>query len=127
MAEADVPALTGPLQQLARVLADRLQHDEASAAQAEEALVDERLRELRAGARDVLDRLEGRPSAEDREPAEELLLVRIEELVAPCDRRTEGPLSLREVPRPGDEQRKPVVEPLEERGGLEYLHARGRE
>ena len=83
----------------ARVLADRLEEDEAGLAVgivdlAQQALVDERAEEIHhlaepqpfRGAAHGLGRLERAAAAEDAEPGEQLLLTLVQELVAPVDR-----------------------------------------
>ena len=65
----------------AGVLADRLQHPEALAGVAQEALVDERLEEVEVGVADVFGGVEGAAAGEDGEAREELLFVLGEQVV----------------------------------------------
>ena len=83
---------------LARVLADRLEHPEAAARPAaQEALVDERLQLVEVGVADGLGRLEREAAGEDGEPAEQALLLLVEQVVAPLDRRPQRALPLGRV------------------------------
>ena len=92
------------LQPFKRVLADRLQHPEATFASRfpppEQVLVDERFQLVEGSGADVLCCLERAAAVEDREAGEELLLVMIEQGVAPVDRRTQRLLARSEIARP---------------------------
>src|SRR5579884_2583948 len=80
-------------------LADRLEHPEAARLPAaHEALVDERLHELEAGARDPLRRLERPAAPEDRERREQPPLLGLEQLVRPLERRPERLLASLRIP-----------------------------
>jgi hypothetical protein len=72
---------------LERVLADRLQHPEALARVAEEALVDERLQRVEVRFADLLGGFQRAAAGEDGKPPEKRLLLRGEKVVAPLDRR----------------------------------------
>ena len=74
---------------------------------------------------DLLHRLERPAFVEAGEPAQQPLLVRVEERVAPADRRAERPLPQRQVAIAGGEEVQGVVEPLEESRGLEDPRAGG--
>src|ERR687888_699365 len=98
----------GLVEPLGRVLADRLQHREALAGVAEEALVDERLQHVEVCVCDFLCRVERAAPCEDRKSSEELLLLRRQEVVRPLDRRPQRLLagfgiaaSLQQVEAPG--------------------------
>ena len=56
-----------------------------------------------------------------------MLLLRVEEGIAPADRRTERPLAQRQVAIPGREKVQGMVEPLQKGRGFEDAHARGGE
>ena len=72
----------GPLYEaIERVLADRLQHPEAVASVAKEALVDERLEDVEVGVAHVFGRLQGAAAGEDGQPGEQPLLLAGEEVV----------------------------------------------
>src|SRR5712691_7579973 len=77
------------VESLGGVLADRLQHPEALLRVPEQALVDERLEDVEAGADDLLGCLQGAAAAEDRKPGEEGLLLVREQVVRPLDRRAQ--------------------------------------
>ena len=81
------------LELLDRELADRLQHPVPRAprglAAADEALVDQRLQRVDLRAADSLGRLVRATAGEHREPREQLLFLRREEVVRPTDRRVE--------------------------------------
>ena len=117
----------GAVELLGRELADRLEHEEAVAlAGADEALVDERLRDVEVGVRHRLGR-EQRPAAgEHGEPRERLLLVGVEQVVAPLDRRAQGLLP-RVDAAAGLQHVEPAREAVEQLRGREHAHARGRE
>ncbi|MBM2822290.1 MAG: hypothetical protein HW413_1036 [Thermoleophilia bacterium] len=117
------------LEPLGRVLADRLQHPEARSVvlvpTANEVLVEEGLKRVGVGARNVLGGLIG-AAGEDGESAEELLLVVREKVVAPFDRRPQGLLPGIGIAS-GLEQVEPLRDPLEELLGGEELRPRGRQ
>ena len=105
-------------QALERELANRLEHpvallSEPARAAAEEALVQERREGVEIGVADGLGCLQRASSAEDAQPREELLLVRVEQVVRPRDRRSERRVSLLGVAGPF-ESVEPVAEPLEQ-------------
>ena len=109
------------LKALGGVLADRLQHRESrlfvSALQASEALVGQRgepVDHVEVVAADALRRLDRAPSREHREPHEQALFRRLEEVVAPVDRRAERALTLGCVSRSSLQQQQTVVEPLQQ-------------
>ena len=113
---------------LGRELADRLEHEEAVAlAGADEALVDERLRDVEVGVRQTASAaLSVQPPAKTASRANALLLVGVEQVVAPLDRRAQ-----RLLPRVDAAARLQQVEPareaVEELRGREHAHARGGE
>jgi hypothetical protein len=76
VAVADDGRLARRLQPLGGVLADRLQHPEALVCAPQQALVDQRLQRVEVGLADLLRRLERAATAEDRQPREELPLLR---------------------------------------------------
>jgi len=83
---------------LARVLAQRLEKEEAVVAERlDEALLDQRRDMVEIGPGDGLGGVERERSAKDRQPAERRLLVGREEIVAPLDRRAQRPLALWQV------------------------------
>jgi hypothetical protein len=67
----------------------------------------------------VLCCLERAAAGKDREAGEELLLVRIEQGVAPVDRRTQRLLPRSEIARPSPQQLQPALEPAEQLLGRE--------
>ena len=82
---------------------------------------------VEVGVADGLRRLEREASPEHRELPEELLLVRLEQLVAPLDRRAQRSLPRRSVARARREQRQPPVEPREQLVRIEQRDACRRE
>ncbi len=78
-------------------------------------------------AADDLRRLDGAPSGEGREPHEQTLLRRLEEVVAPVDCRAERALALWCVSCSSPEQQQSVVEPLEQGRGGQGADAGGGE
>src|SRR5207253_7706496 len=58
------------------------------------------------GSRNLLGRLERPAAGEDGQPTEDPLLLRCEQVVAPADRRPQGPLPLRRIARAAGQQRK---------------------
>src|SRR5207302_7618328 len=105
------------------VLANRLQHPEALAGVAEKALVDERLQRVEIRARNLLRGLERGAAAEDGQLAEQALFHRVEQMMAPLNRRAQRLLARVGVPSTSEQ-----VEPL--RQAFEDLdrgeHARPR-
>ena len=91
----------------------------------DEALGDEREKVVEVGVAHLLDRRERAPADEDGEPAEQLLLGRLEEPVAPGDGRAERPLPLLDVAR-AFEDVEPGRESLEQRGWRERLRTARR-
>ncbi len=74
---------------LRRKLSDRLEHPVALVRETEEALLDERLHGVEVGIRHLLRGRESAAAGEDREAGEQPLLVPVEEVVAPLDRRAQ--------------------------------------
>src|SRR5439155_15549286 len=101
---------------LDRVPANRLEHPEALVRVAHEALVDERLQRVEIRACDVLGGPERAAAAEDGQACEQLLLVRVEQLVGPLDRRAQRLLARVCVP-PALEHVESRREALEDLGG----------
>src|SRR5262249_39746439 len=81
--------LPGALEQLTRVLADRLEHQEPPCCEGlEEAPIDERLDSIDLRAGDGPGEIEGETPGEHREATEDGLELRFEQRVAPLDRCT---------------------------------------
>jgi hypothetical protein len=107
VAVGEIVGLAGRVQPLPRVLADHLQHVEAERIVArhhplDEAVVHQRLQAIKhlhpeTLVADPLGRLAGPPAREDRQVGEEASLVRVEQLVAPVDRRAQRALTPRKV------------------------------
>src|SRR5581483_9304481 len=72
---ADVLGLTRLLELLRRIVADRLQHPEATVRMADEALLDQRLQRVEIGSGNLLRGLERTAAGKDGQPREELLLL----------------------------------------------------
>jgi tetratricopeptide (TPR) repeat protein len=82
------------LEPLQRVLANRLQQPVPLVRVADEALVHQRLQRVQIGLRHLLGVAERAAAGEDREPGEDPLLGRREQLIAPFDRRAQRALAL---------------------------------
>ena len=108
-------------------LANGFEHDEATAATAKQALVNERLDEVRVRPGDRLDRIQRRTAAKHRERAKVPRLVCIEELVAPGDCGVERALAIGDVASSRNEDRQSAFEPRKEHLGLEHPRAGRRE
>jgi hypothetical protein len=119
-------SLAATLQQLASVLADRLQHPEALLGVPEQAFVDERLQSVEVCVHDLLGRLERATAPEDGHPGVEPLLVRREQVVRPGDRRPQRLLARVGVATCA-EQVQPLRDPLEDLRGCEHADAGGGE
>ena len=63
------------------VFPDRLEHPVTLVGKAQQVLVDERYEDVDARLADLLGRLERAPPGKDREPGEELLLGRCQQVV----------------------------------------------
>ena len=112
---------------LACELADRLEHREPAVSLADEALVDERGERLQVAVADSLRRLERPAAGEDREARQSLLLMLLEQVVAPGDRRPQRLLSLGSIPGATREEREPLLQPREQGIRRQDLDARGRQ
>ncbi len=124
----EIVRLAGFVELLACVLANRLEHEEAVVADGlEQAQVDERGESIELGVADLLRGGERGAAREDGESGEELLACRVEEVVAPLDRRAERALALRRVAGAAGQQGKSRVEALEEGVHAEQLRARRRQ
>ncbi len=131
--------LAGRRQSLQPVLADGFEHGEAWLAvrlllldqQAAVRRGGEAVQRRRPGAvpltRDGLRRLHGPAASEDRQPAEERLLVRREQVVAPGDGLSHRPQALRVVAVAAREQGQAMLQPREHRLGREHLRPGGRQ
>jgi len=103
VASPDLWFVARSLKALARVLADRLEHEVAVPRTVKEALVEQGRHGFMTC---VAHRLRGIQSAASREHAqasEDALLLLTEQVVTPVDRRSERLLALREVAGPPDE------------------------
>lgn len=119
----DVEFGTRP-QALRRELPNRLEHPEALVAPADEALVNERLERVKARVADSLGRRESAPSDEDREPREDPLLVVVQEVVRPGDRRTQRLLAAVGVSATA-QQVEALPQALDELPRREHTRSRG--
>src|SRR5436190_5799045 len=88
-----------------------------------EALVNQRLHVVHIGFAHVLCGLERAAAGEDCEPREDSLLLWIEEVIAPLDRRSQRLLPCLDAAA-GCEQVESLRETLEQLGWREYSHAR---
>ena len=101
MSLVDLAGLGQLLESLAGEFADGLQHPEASAGVAQQALVDERLEEVEIGVADVFGRIEGAAAREDGEAREEPSIVL-------CDRSYDQLIVARRVCWRGSASRPPL-------------------
>ena len=92
---------------------------------AHQAVVDEGGKRPQAGAADRLGGIQRAAAGEHGQPGEQRPLARLEQLVAPVDRRAQRVLAGGRVARAGREQVKAVLEPREHRRRVEQLGARG--
>ena len=104
------------LQLVAGVFADRLEHVEARLTVRvvppdEQILLDERLDQIERAVANGLDHVESGTAGEHGEPREEPLLVWLEQLVAPVDRRSKRLLAVGNVTRASGQQIEPLVQP----------------
>jgi hypothetical protein len=130
----DVLGLATRVEAFAGVRADRLEHREARLAVglfllAEHVVVNQRrqVRQERVTPGDGFGSWDRAAAVEDREPREEGLLVRAEQVVAPVDGRTECLLARRHVSRPTSQEVKPLLESGEQRLRWEQLDPCGSE
>ena len=120
MRPLDGLGLAALLQLLPRILVDGLQHHEArltlrSLLPPEEALLQQRLDPLQRvqiafGVADLLYGLQGAASREDRQPAEERLLLLVQQVVAPVDGTAQGLLAGGQVARPSLQELQAVAQ-----------------
>ena len=126
------PRLAGLVEALARVHADGLQQPVRRAVlvgdhEATSRPAGRARRRRRGRAADGLDRLELEAAREDGEPAEQRLLVRLEQVVAPLQRGGEGVLARGRRAARAAQHAEAVVEPLRDRRRAERAQARRRE
>src|SRR6266487_7051141 len=96
VAKCVLGGLTGLVEPLPRVLAQRLEQEEALVAERlQQAVIEERGELVELRSCDRLGGVETEGAAEDRETAEGSPSVGVEEVVAPFDRRAQRPLPLR--------------------------------
>jgi hypothetical protein len=126
VAECVLGGLAGVVEPLPRVLAQRLQQEEALFAERlQQALVEERCELVEVRSRDRSCGVESEGAAKDRETAEGSLSVRVEEVVAPFDRRAQGSLPLGQIDRGARQQRQRVIEALQQSSGRQEPRPRG--
>src|SRR5436190_5374921 len=117
MAALQVVGLAPLVETLEPVVADRLEHPEALARMPDEALLDERFEHVEISSGHLLGCFERAAPGEDGETREELLLVLVEQFVAPLDRGPERLLARVGVTRAAEEVEAPgeAVEDLRRR------------
>ena len=108
MPPSDLAVLAGLAQSLRRVLVDRLEHPKRPLAQRRTRLLSISDCERRRGRRRRPPRAASRSKlpAKTASARKSALLVVVEELVAPLDRRAQRPLPLGRVPRAAGEERR---------------------
>src|ERR671932_2521324 len=115
--------LTRRVELLDREVTDRLKHPiTIRVAHADEALVDKRREDVQITIANTLDRVECRSACENAKPAEQGLLLFVEEIVAPFDRRPQCPLARRRISRCGRKNRSMPLKPLEKCGRGQNLY-----
>ena len=119
--------LTRLVEALRGVLADRLEHAEATIDEAQEALVNERLERIEVGLGHRLGGFERATAAEHGGATEKHLLVEGEQVVAPCDRSAKGALSFGQVARAAGQQTQTPLEARQDLCRGERLDAGGRQ
>ena len=123
----ELVAIAG-LRSTGRELAECAQEQKAALAdRLDEARVDERGQRVEVGVGDLFGRVEVEGVLEHREPPEQLLRLRREEVVAPGDRRLERPVALGQVMRTLGEERQTRAQAFEQDVRAEQLEARGGE
>ena len=100
-------------------------HREALAFSADEAAVDERCQHVEVGAAYGFGRIQPELAREDAQTGEELLLLIVQELVAPGQGGTQRPMPGGLVARAAGQQLEAVAEPVEHRFGREHVDASG--
>jgi hypothetical protein len=105
------------------VFADCLQHREPAVSLAHEAFVDESGKRFEGAITDGLGCFERPAAGEHCEASHGHLLLRIQQVIAPGDRRRQCLLSLGKVPRPTGEKRKPLFEAREQGVRRQQLYA----
>ena len=115
--------------QFFRVLADDLEEPVPAARGLHDARRDERVELLDGGlgAADVEHCLGREPTVEDRQPAEQPPLRRIEQLDAPVDRRAHGPMAGRRITRPAGEGVEARIEQTQQLARCERAEPRRRQ
>ena len=99
VSSSDVVLLGGRVEEIARVLANRLEHAEARALRTHETLIDERAEAVEISAAHVLCRLERASPDEDGEATKERPLIVVQEVDTPADRVAQRPVPGRGVAR----------------------------
>ena len=115
-------------QPLGGVFADRRKEEEASFRRLpQEALLDQRAQSVEVGVANLLGRVDVEAPGEDRQPAEQLLLVVGEKVVAPVDRRAERSLPFGRVAGAAAEEGQALLQAFLKLGGCEDPRPGGRE
>src|SRR6266540_509284 len=117
--------LAGLLELLGRVLANRLEHQEAVVRdRLQEAEIDERAQRVEVRVTNLLGGGKWEAPGKDREPAEEDLRLRVEQVVTPLDRCPQCSLVFRDVPGAAGEKGQGVIEALQKQIRAQELRAR---
>jgi hypothetical protein len=131
--------LAGTIEDVKRVLPDRLQHPEArfvpqrrdltqqALARQRVEPVEEIATRISGGGRDDGGRVQGESSAANGESPKECLLFRFQQRVVPIDRIAKRLLACGEVARTACKQAQPAAQPVEEDGWGQELDAHGRQ
>src|SRR5437763_11605114 len=128
MAVADLIALAACVEQLHAVFADGFEHEQpALPDRLEQVPVDEAGDLIEVRSCSPLGGVQREGSAEGGQAQEDALEARVEQVVAPLDRRTQRLLTLGRIARAAGEQRETSLEPFEQERRVENLHPRGRE
>ncbi len=117
--------LAGLLELLGRVLANRLEHQEAVVRdRLQKAEIDERAQRVEVRVTNLLGGGKWEAPGKDREPAEEDLRLRVEQVVTPLDRCPQCSLVFRDVPGAAGEKGQGVIEALQKQIRAQELRAR---
>ena len=99
------------------IRADGGEHREALAISANETAVDERCEHVEVGAAHGFGRIQPELARKDAQTGEEILLLVVQELVAPGERVTQRPMPGRLVARAAGQQLEAVAQPVQHRVG----------
>jgi hypothetical protein len=117
------------LELLARVIPNRLEHEEArlsvgSRLGAEETVLEQRLDAVEVGSAHRVRRIEAESAGEDAQPREQAPVLFVQQIEAPVERCAQRLLALGTVARAAAQKFEPPAEPRKERLRRQELHPR---